>query len=470
MSAFALIGGVLIASSPFRRVGDAGEYLAMTDQLARLHRPSLSPSDLERVVHMFQSLGSGYGDALIERPQLWSNGRLDFLHFWGYSALVVPAYWATSVVGMHPHVAFAITNLALLTASFTIVRRRIGALPAVLIFGGPIIWWLDKPHTEAFTFALLAAAMALLDRRPGIAMVLTAIASLQNPPIALTLPVMFAAVVACDRTQRRSVPLRRAAVLSIGIAALHPLYYLGRLGVLTPQVLTDDAVLHVPSRPELGAFVWDPNVGLLWGFPLLVPLALGAVAAAASRLGRRTLTPAVVASLPIAVVFAAGFAQTANINSGGTFGMGRYALWFVPLTVPCFERWNAAGRPVGAALAIGTVASVTVSVAVAHPRHGDHFAGGPSYAARALWEHAPSLDNPLVEIFVERLHAGRSDVVASATPSCSKVLLVDGRAPPECPIGPVPASCSRSGALCYANRADDGYRFTTAPTGGALGW
>ena len=85
----------------------------------------------------------------------------------------------------------------------------------------------------------------------------------------------------------------------------------------------------------------------------------------------------------------------------------------------------------------------------------------PPVAAQ-LVERAPSLYNPLPEVFAERF--GRVDGPARlpvASPSCSKVLLVGrGRPHMSWPIPCVPREpppdCLVAGHLCYANRQADG--------------
>jgi hypothetical protein len=457
---------ILAAGSPARRVGDSAEYVAMADQLSRIEPPALAPGDIARLESRFRALGTGYETGQLQFPMLEAGGRQDLPHFWLYSAVVVPAYWLVRAAGIHPSISFAAANIAMLLGAFWVVRRRTGVVPAVLLFLGPIVWWIDKPHTEVFTFSLLAAAMAVLDRHPGWSFVLIGVAATQNPVIAFALPIVAGAAMAVDRSRVRSRLFWVSLASATAIAAIHPIYYLSRLGTLTPQALTRGAVWHVPSRPELGAFIWDPNVGLLAGFPLLAPTIIVVVVMTGRRLGRRMLTPAVIAAPCLVIVFVAGFAQTTNFNAGATFGMGRYALWLIPLTIPVFERWHAAGEPGAVGLAAVVSVSVVISLAVAHPRHPDHFNGGPGYAARFLWARAPRLDNPLAEVFSERLRQGEPGLVPVATASCSKVLLVDGVAPTECPVDGVPAWCREPGALCYANRSGgDSYRFASVPQG-----
>ncbi len=55
----------------------------------------------------------------------------------------------------------------------------------------------------------------------------------------------------------------------------------------------------------------------------------------ALRAGRRFRDEWVWIGLSVPLLFA--FAQTMNVNHGGTPGMSRYALWFIPLAAPLFD-------------------------------------------------------------------------------------------------------------------------------------
>ena len=351
----------------------------------------------------------------------------------------------------------------MLVGAFAVVVWRIGVLPAILIFVGPIIWWIDKPHTEIFTLSLLAVALTVLERFPGWALVMIGVAATQNPPIVLAMPILVAAGLLTHRPWARSRRTYVGLLVGAVIAALHPGYYLARVGALTPTAATGHTAFHVPDGPELGAFLWDPNIGLLWGYPALLPLAVLAFTLAAWRLGRDALSAGVLAVVPIAGLFVASFAQSRNVNHGGTFGMCRWVLWLVPLAVPLFDRWESARRPMASLITVGVLVSAAVSLSVAHPRFADHHDGGPSYAARVLWETFPTLDNPLVEVFTERLAGPEAGIIPVATTSCSKVLLVDGDAPSGCPVDRIPDRCQSRGALCYANRTGGRYSFASAP-------
>jgi len=83
----------------------------------------------------------------------------------------------------------------------------------------------------------------------------------------------------------------------------------------------------------------------------------------------------------------------------------------------------------------------------------------PSVAALAIWTRYPALNNPLPEIFWERLGGSEFATPPVATPGCEKVLLLAGQWPAFCPAVPAPVQCQQPVALCYANRIRGIYAF-----------
>jgi len=67
-------------------------------------------------------------------------------------------------------------------------------------------------------------------------------------------------------------------------------------------------------------------------------------------------------------------------------------------------------------------------------------------------------DNPLAEVFVERLSFAEPGLAPIAAPGCTKVLLIDGTWPVPCRPEPAPAWCAATGAL-YTNRCSCSLRF-----------
>jgi hypothetical protein len=100
-----------------------------------------------------------------------------------------------------------------------------------------------------------------------------------------------------------------------------------------------------------------------------------------------------------------------------------------------------------------------------HPARAEA-ADQPTRLASFLWTRYPSIDNPLPEIFAERLRGLDENWLPVATPGCEKVLLPgrggrDSVWPMPCAPVSVPARCQVAGATCYANRTKTGYAFVS---------
>jgi hypothetical protein len=466
LAAAAVVLSALIATSPTRRIGDGPEYLAMARQFARLERPSLDAAQVPNTIEELRHVGGGFGvfTEAFRYPQLEAaDGRSDFPHFWFYPALAAPGVALAGMLHVHPNWGFVAANLALFLVALWVVATRLDWAASALLFASPILWWIDKAHTEVFTFSLLAIALATLDDAPWWSLLAVAAASTQNMPLALALPFVAAAAVAGRPEVRRDLRLRIGLLASVALALLHPVYYWLRLGTPEPQMLVAGARLHVPTLPQIGAYVWDPNLGILPNFPALALALLGALALLLVRCPQELLRPSMIVSIALAAVFTASFAQTTNFNSGGTPGLGRYGIWLIPLAIPLLMAANRhGGRGWQAALAALALASVAYNVVAYRPQRPERF-GYPTALAALLWNRVPWLDDPLPEVFVERLTGydiTTGPLVPAATESCSKALLIGGRWPRHCTPVAIPASCAVPDTFCYANRAADGsYRY-----------
>jgi hypothetical protein len=465
--AFALLVIALVATSQPARVGDGREYLAVALNLARFDPPALSAGDMVRAEKRLDQWGFG-GLPLAEHAELTdARGRQDFFHFWLYPALAAPFVRLALALRVHPNYGFVALNVALFLAALVVVSKRVAWPFAAALFCSPALWWIDKAHTEVFTFSLLAIAFARLEDAPWWSMICLAAAAAQNPPIA----VLFVCVALLAPVLRpgawRMRRFQAGALAALAVALLHPVYYGWRWGLLTPQLLLGTAV-HVPSVQEMGAVVWDPNVGFVFAAPLLAATVAAAGLLVVVRERTRLMEPGVWLALAGGFVFLASFAQATNVNSGATPGMSRYALWLLPLALPIFRAASAAHvaapRRWLTALAL---ASCAWSVVAFHPRQPERYLA-PSLAANVLWTHWPSLDNPLPEIFAERASGDEPATLPVATGGCTKVLLREGRWPGRCNPRPVvPPSCQAAGTFCYANRSDAAYDFVpVAPARG----
>jgi hypothetical protein len=444
----------LISQSPFRHVGDAGEYTAMAVNLARFSRPSLTPAQLADAA---TRLPEGAAANLVQPERLAADGRQDFAHFWFYPLLAAPFVHVAMTLGLDPQAGFVALNLGLIVGLTVLFASRIAPAGVLLVVFSPIIWWLDKPHTEVFTFTLVATALVLLREKPWWSIVAFGAAATQNPPIAGAMAIaLVVGLIQHGFAERR---LWFAGVAGALLAGLHPAYYYSRLGVWSG--LTGGIDRHWPAMREVTTVPFDSNVGVFVLAPLLSVTMIAALVAVLRRPQHRRMDIATGAMLLIAVLFLLSFTQTTNYNSGGTPGPSRYGMWLVPFLAPMIGWVDSRARWLWSL----AVASSLWSVWAFAPARPERYVE-PSALASYLWSHAPDIDNPVAEVFVERLGGSEFTRPPVATSGCEKVLLVGNGSsaiwPQRCTSADLPDFCRSNGALCYANRTSSGYRFAKA--------
>jgi hypothetical protein len=455
----------LAAGSPPRTEGDGGEYVALALNFAAFHGPAIAEDAISGLQATIGRHEPRLAQWDIEKSSVAGRGGgRDFVHFWFYSALATPAIWVTSAVGAHPAFAFTALNLALLGLALWLCLPRLGAPVSLLLFCGPIVWWIDKPHTEAFTFSLLAIAFALFRERPWWSAVAAGAAATQNPPIAVLPVLIVAAAAATRRAFLRDARFWWGAAAGVSLALLHPLYYLVTHG--TPSLLIPTTRQALPRIDEWSAVIVDPNIGLLANFPAIVIAALAGLLVVLKRRPGELLSSDVVSAGIASAVFLFSFAQTANVHHGATPSISRYALWLVPLLIPLLVRAvRLGGRLWTTGIWLLAPASALVCVFAFHPRMPEN-SREPTLLADFLWSKHPGWNNPLPEVFVEAISGSEDSWLPAATPRCEKVLLWDRgdgeRWPLPCFPAAPPRACVGSGFLCYANLEQGKYEFAQA--------
>jgi hypothetical protein len=153
-----------------------------------------------------------------------------------------------------------------------------------------------------------------------------------------------------------------------------------------------------------------------------------------------------------------------NLNHGGSPGMSRYALWLLACTMPLVAQGTivlSRSRPLVLTLALVLV--VSMSWYAFRPEAVDRGGNTPSQGATMIWTRWPWLDNPLPEVFAERVSGvdGVPPVPIGIT-GCHKALIRGDGAetwwPFPCEPRQAPPECVAAGALCYAN--GDGFAVT----------
>lgn len=458
----------LIAGSAPRVVGDGGEYLAQALNFAAFNPPSFGRQAIPAIERRVAEIEPALADWSIEQASVAGHDRRrDFLHFWFYALLATPFVWLCDVIGVSPLHAFTAVNLLLFGMALHLVLPRIGSSVAALLFASPLVWWIDKAHTEIFTVALLTIAITEMGTRPWWSLVAAGAAATQNPPITIVVllvglatPLTFGTAVLTDRR------FIAGAVAGLGLAALQPAYTYLRHG--TPSLLLFATQPGWPTGAEMAASVFDPSMGLVGNFPMFLVATGLAGAWLAARHPRELMTARAGVAAVSAAVFLYSFAQTSNPHHGATPSLTRYALWFVPLALAVWLPWQAtAGRLAQRALAVAAGASAFVCIIAFHPAVPQN-QREPTWLATWLWTAHPGWNNPLPEVFAETILRTEGLAVPVTTAACEKILMAAGTPeepvwPVPCLPAPVPAPCQMPGTVCYANRRGEQYDFVVAP-------
>lgn len=440
---------IYLSNLPPQLVGDGNEYYALYYAWLDTHRPWMSPSSyasFQALVDRREILGLLSAERLAVRfPDLLVGITADFNHFWFYSFLAFAVSEPLQVLGIVPsaHQSFLLLHFILLLGVFVTLYRLYGwqgiAAATIMTMISPMLWYLDKVHTELFTFVFALLAVAFVHRRRFLAGAFClAMAATQNPSFALIafIPFFYRIFLLRDK------PLSTLeALLAIGTAVLvllHPSYYFIRYEVPTPQLLAGGATLG----GNLSLFyIWliDPDLGLLPYWPLGVIFILLALAvfkqrkidSEFSKLKNSWFFFIFIAAYLVVNFYA--HSSTTNLNSGATAGPARYALWYLPVFLPVllFVLSNLAGRKILLGLCVcGVALSAWFNLRLSDPRKPQDYST-PSYLSLFIQAHFSSFYSPPEEVFAER-YSGLGELVhgiaprAILGPDCSKILLFPG--------------------------------------------
>lgn len=413
--------GALVALAlalPPRPFGDAPEYLLMAESWAAHGSPALRPGDVDALRrHAAESgLAVDPDDALGNYFE-GRDGRFYCYHFAFYPLLTLPARAALRVLGGDVLRAGPLTNAFALGGALAAVLLLAPAgawarrAAAALLLSSPVLGFLLWPHPEVLSFAMATLALVAGSRgASGVATLCAAVASIQNPPLAL-----LAVFEALRPTLARTVgPQSRggvwALVLAAGLAIASPLFFLTQFS--TPNLAAyETAGAHAMGIGKALGLIFDPELGLVRYAPFTVALLVALVVVAARRPSRR-VEGALVAVLAFMMLLCSA---TGNWNHGTT-GPSRYVVWMFPLMASLLTMGPTAAdlmarraRTWRALLAAAVLAQVVAAVArggVQSPLdYLDH-----SRMARAILDRWPAAYDPDVEVFRERTAHTEADL------------------------------------------------------------
>lgn len=434
---------ILLGSAPPTRVGDGGEYYALFYAWYETYRPWMTPASFDAYINLYAS--DEIANLTPREFFEWKFSALkvgetaDFNHFWFYSfaAFWIAKLFSAAGIFLGPHPSFLLLHLFLLifttSVSFSFHKWPGVLALSIITIASPLLWFFDKVHTELFTCCVSLSALILVSSKkylPGA--LLLALASTQNPSFALTAIIPLAYRIILEKSRRYDL-MEVCLIASTVLAILaHPVYYFCRFGVVTPQLLAGGASLggHLSS-----AYIWlvDPDLGLLPNWPLgLVSILLGIfiyLSSARQTIGR---VDKLFFWFLVGFLFVNFYAHssTTNLNSGGTSGIARYALWYLPLAYPIalyvfsnFPLQRILCYPLISAIVCLSLFSITEN----HPAKIEQNSR-PTSLSWFIQEAIPWFYNPPPEVFAERF-SGSGDhfhllkLRGVLGPDCRKLLI-----------------------------------------------
>ena len=435
----------LLIVLPAQRVGDGSEYYALAIAIETTNRPYMTDASWGVYTNTVAAERLGISAKMLKSrfPHLFLGTTNDFNHFWFYS--IVPALIGKvgKFIGIDfsQHTKFLVFHSVLfifLIFTTTKLFGIAGGLSSLFLsFCSPMFWFIDKVHTEFFTFVLITASVAYAIREKlFVSAILLALASTQNISFA---PLSFICLVLGIYRKARPISFSFFDLLFVFSALifcmLHPVYYFFRYGGFTPQLFGIGASTDF-SAWRLLLWLFDPDVGLLPNWPiagLFVSFAILDRDRLKSLLpdGRWQLGILLVSYLLINLI---ANSATTNLNHGATAGLSRYATWYIPLLFPCVlllsVRFGEGDFSKSCALAISSVIaflSIT-NILLYYPSKPQSY-DRPSPISYFIQRYCPFLYNPPAEIFAER-YAGvkepllrTNQPLAVVGPDCSKLLI-----------------------------------------------
>ncbi|MDP2386923.1 MAG: hypothetical protein Q8M29_11165 [Bacteroidota bacterium] len=297
--ALLIIGVFLLAKSinhiePYA-TGDGPEYVLTTEAIYNHFTPDLRDTDSKSFKTDYkkaQNWEKNYKyETFDDLERFFANKELKFLdhsggiyadrsgkkygyHFFFYSALNVPARWIAHLVDANPLRCFQVTNAVfiIITLFFLLFYTRFSlwksVLTALIFTFSTAYWHLGWTHPEVYTICLVTLGFWFyFQERFYVAILLIAIASLQNQPLFVMLAFMCLRVVYLNGFKIKNI-LKIALYGSPFI--IPPLFYLIHFG--TTNLIKDAGFLSTDfiTFTRIFGFYFDINQGVILAIPFLL--------------------------------------------------------------------------------------------------------------------------------------------------------------------------------------------------------
>ncbi|GEM_PF-1926476 len=426
-----------------KRVGDAHEYVLMQESLLQHGSVDLRLSDviglknIEKKNSSFSfnnilpDLNRGFHEKkyFVHHFVLSESGRYYSIHFFLYSLLSVPARLLLDFIGFDPFLSFQMTNVffVILTLSYIYFISGLGNyekhwVAALYLLSGTTyyLFWI---HPEIFTSSLfLIALLSLLDKKYIVSALCAAVASMQNPPIALFIPfivlvyvlhIRFAEVGAMKYGISKYFKLIAGIFFACMISLTPSLFYGYVIGHPNPIVLTDGMDYKYVSLSRFFSLWFDLNQGVILGnaglyIGVIVTLLILILRPIKEAKKREYLVPLLLFCATIIITLPC--LTTGNWNSGSSTFL-RYGYWLVMMPLVSFVLMSRNLDATTRSWLMVSVIFIQTGIVLANKVWGNDVPPGRfTGISKSIMYRYPDLYNPVPEIFAERAYGAEHPI------------------------------------------------------------
>jgi hypothetical protein len=428
---------VVFQAFPATRIGDGSDYVLQFEAARKSFTPWVTQNALtgyQQLVQRNEILGLVSGTSIADKfPSLHTGNIFDLNHFWLYSSLaaVLNLIFRLIFVELSVNSSFVLLHAIVFGMLIQVAKRRhkyFGVLSVLLLFvGSPMFWFGNKIHTEFITISLVTlASIYVMNKEYLLASIALSFAGTQNPSFSAIAIILLGFHIYEVRGLGTWPKDYFKIFLSIFVSSIHPIYYLVRHGVVTPQLKAGGASTSADFQNIL-IWILDPDVGLIpnWLLGLILVIAIPFVLGSKLALDLNLKKFSIFTS---AFVLISLYAQssTQNINSGGTTGPSRYGFWYIGLFFPIALLFLTALIKHSASL-IAKISFVVLAIVILSalysffPLRPESYTN-PTSLSRVIQTHASEYYSPPIEVFVERYSGlGESAFPSTVGPDCRKL-------------------------------------------------
>ena len=275
-------------------VGDAVEYLLVSEAISKHGSPEVHPEDVQNFKNEVQKTmgweGMGKHEVFDEFSHnletvkfkhmdqtmgfaVSENQKFYSIHFFTYPLFTVPVKLLLKPFNIHPLKVFFIANaLFILTALYFVLfffpfKEIYNCLIAGFFFYSTTQWYMMWPHAEVWASSMIFIGVLLYYfKRPYLGILLCALAATQFQPLSVLVAVMVIFNLFENKFKLNAIIKSGLSSFWVIIPSLFYYYHFGVSNLVNQYGFLDDK--FVTYDRVLGFFI-DLNQGLIVSFPIL---------------------------------------------------------------------------------------------------------------------------------------------------------------------------------------------------------